>query len=509
MRNVQLAGLIFLLLAGCRTTSDPSATAQRTPGQEAQVSPSALSKDVGAAPPVTESPISASETHTALPAAVSLPDAPLSEEGPWWIFHTYEGIWAGNPDGSGLTLVLDRSGPGSDTAAYLYAPTPAGGLLALIEIEDQYAMSPPLLRLLSIPQGQLTPIAQLHPQAVDPAGGPQADDRWVASGLWNAMAWSPDGQWLAFNAVIDGPSGDLYVYSVERDEISRLSDGPTETVFPVWSPDGERIVHGAVERLYFGYSGAGYDYSGLWSARVDGSALDLLFATRVNGFEEVLGWLSDTTILLDTYVPNEMLDCGHRDLRTMDVVTHEMRTLLSDRFTAPSYDPKSETLLLAVVDDPACQQELTPGIYRVDIRSGAPPLQVVEDQAYEIAWSEEAGLFFAATEFGALAVDTAGQFIDLVVPEGAFGLPVVAPGSKRLAWTGNELWVGTLQDNLEQPPRQIYAARVRAVSWSPDGRQLLFTADAGLFVASEPEFTPVNVIGLGASRLVWVMPPAK
>jgi len=168
---------------------------------------------------------------------------------------------------------------------------------------------------------------------------------------------------------------------VARDEIVRLSDGPAETVFPVWSPDGGRIVYGAVERLYFGYSGAGYDYSGLWSARVDGSALDLLFATRVNGFEEVLGWLSDTTILLDTYVPNEMLDCGHRDLRTMDVVTHEMRTLLSDRFTAPSYDPKSETLLLAVVDDPACQQELTPGIYRVDIRSGAPPLQVVEDQA--------------------------------------------------------------------------------------------------------------------------------
>jgi len=529
MRNVQLAGLIFLLLAGCRTTSDPSATAQRTPGQEAQVSPSAPSKDVGAAPPVTESPISASETHTALPAAVSLPDAPLSEEGPWWIFHTYEGIWAGNPDGSGLTLVLDRSGPGSDTAAYLYAPTPAGGLLALIEIEDQYAMSPPLLRLLSIPQGQLTPIAQLHPQTVDPAGGPQADDRWVASGLWNAMAWSPDGQWLAFNAVIDGPSGDLYVYSVERDEISRLSDGPTETVFPVWSPDGERIVHGAVERLYFGYSGAGYDYSGLWSAGVDGSAQDLLFATAVNGFEEILGWLSSTTMLLDTNAPNEVMACSYRDLRTMDVISHEVRTLVRQRYMLRAYDPQSATLVLAVTDDPSCPQELASGIYWVDVGSGAPPagppwpgtasapskdvgappLRVVEDQAHEIAWSPEAGLFFVSTQYGALAVDTAGQFIDLVVPEATPGLPLAAPGSKKLAWTGDELWVGTLQDNLDQPPRRIHPERIWDASWSLDGRRLLFMAEDGFFVASEPEFTSVEVIGLRGSLPVWVLPRAS
>ena len=496
MRRLVLSALLLALVAGCRTGGDQAPTPAQPPTRKEQPSPVS-----------TRTTAPAIEPAAATPAAP--PAAPLSEEGPWLIFHSPEGIWAVNPDGSGLRLILDRTARGSANAAYRYAPSLAGSLLALVEIDDRIAMTPPWLRLLSLPDGQLTEVAQLHPEIGDRAPTEESIDRWAAAGLWNELAWSPDGQWLAFNAVIDGDSGDLYAYSVERQELSRLTEGATQAVFPVWSPDGSRIIHGAVDRLYFGYSGAGYDYTGVWSAQVGGPVPELLYSTQVNGFEQVLGWLSDTSLLLVTNAPNELLPCGYRDLRSMDVVTHTVRTLAPGPFSLVAFDPQSGSALLAVPEDPPCQQAQSPGIYWLDVRSGNPPLQVVEDQAYELGWSEPAGLFFAATPFGALAVDTAGQFIDLVVPEETFGLPQIAPGSRRLAWTGDELWIGTLQDNLDRQPLLIHRGYIWDANWSPDGQHLLFMAEQGFFVASEPGFAPVQIIGLTGSQPVWVMPPAN
>ena len=496
MRSALVSALLLALVAGCRIGGDQAPTPSQTPTRQVPPSP---------APTRTVAPTIELVAET--PAAP--PAAPLSEEGPWLIFHSPEGIWAVNSDGSGLTLVLDRTARGSENAAFLYAPSPAGGMLALVEIDDRIAMTPPWLRLISLPDGHLTEVAKLHPEFGDRGPTEESIDRWAAAGMWNELAWSPDGQWLVFNAMIDGDSGDLYAYSVEQQELSRLTEGTTQAVFPVWSPDGSRIIHGAVERLYFGHSGAGYDYTGVWSAPVDGAEPELLYSTQVNGFEQVLGWLSDTSLLLVTYSPNDLLPCGYHDLRSLDVVSLAARTLAPGPFSQLAYDPQSGSVLLAVADDLPCQQAQSPGIYWLDVRSGNPPLRVVEDQAYELGWSEAAGLFFASTPFGALAVDTAGQFIDLVVPEETFGLPQVASGSRRLAWTGDELWIGTLQDNLDRQPLLIHRGYIWDASWSPDGQHLLFMAEQGFFVASEPDFGPVQIIGLSGSQPVWVMPPAN
>jgi serine/threonine-protein kinase len=52
---------------------------------------------------------------------------------------------------------------------------------------------------------------------------------------------SPDGKRLALS-VWDGPSGDLWIYDWERDTMSRLTFGPANASWPVWTPDGQRIV---------------------------------------------------------------------------------------------------------------------------------------------------------------------------------------------------------------------------------------------------------------------------
>lgn len=132
-------------------------------------------------------------------------------------------------------------------------------MVAIISIDSTKTQSPPILRILSLSDLKVIKVARLYPQEESQENA-DAYDRWAAAGLKNQLQWSPDGNIIAFNGVIDGPSGDLYTYVVSSQLLTRLTDGPTESVFPFWSLDGEFIIQGGVEHLNLQMSGAGYDY---------------------------------------------------------------------------------------------------------------------------------------------------------------------------------------------------------------------------------------------------------
>jgi hypothetical protein len=134
-------------------------------------------------------------------------------------------------------------------------------------------------------------------------------------------------------------------------------------------------------------------------------------------------------------------------------------------------------------------------------------LKIVEDSVNRLIWSPEANLFFAETDFGILAVDTAGQFIDLYTPQPSLGFPIVAPGSRQLAWTGGELWVGTLRDSLDSPPKQILDQPVWDAIWDLDGERLYFVTEGAFYMARSPEFAPVLIReDLSGMGFTWVQP---
>ena len=67
--------------------------------------------------------------------------------------------------------------------------------------------------------------------------------------------FSPDGKRLALG-VAEGGNSNVWVYELERDTITRLTFTPGNNSYPVWSPDGKRIVFnstrgGGVENLYW------------------------------------------------------------------------------------------------------------------------------------------------------------------------------------------------------------------------------------------------------------------
>jgi serine/threonine-protein kinase len=63
---------------------------------------------------------------------------------------------------------------------------------------------------------------------------------------------SPVGSKLAIN------TSDIWVYEWQRDTMTRLTFGPTASIYPIWSPDGRYIVYGALGGMFWTRSdGAG------------------------------------------------------------------------------------------------------------------------------------------------------------------------------------------------------------------------------------------------------------
>ncbi len=63
----------------------------------------------------------------------------------------------------------------------------------------------------------------------------------AALGDYYDLRFSPDGKRLAFT-VRDRGTSDIWVYDWQRDTMSRLTFGPGNSSWPVWTPDGQRIA---------------------------------------------------------------------------------------------------------------------------------------------------------------------------------------------------------------------------------------------------------------------------
>jgi serine/threonine-protein kinase len=61
----------------------------------------------------------------------------------------------------------------------------------------------------------------------------------LAPGRYQYPSISPDGTRVALD--ISGANRDIWIWNVQRPSLTRLTDGPTEDMVPVWSRDGRRV----------------------------------------------------------------------------------------------------------------------------------------------------------------------------------------------------------------------------------------------------------------------------
>jgi dipeptidyl aminopeptidase/acylaminoacyl peptidase len=64
----------------------------------------------------------------------------------------------------------------------------------------------------------------------------------AAKANWANPRFSPDGRKLALE-IDDGQQRDIWVYDWARDRLTQLTVDSSQDSFPVWTPDGRRIVY--------------------------------------------------------------------------------------------------------------------------------------------------------------------------------------------------------------------------------------------------------------------------
>ncbi|MCJ7566928.1 MAG: hypothetical protein MUO58_05260 [Anaerolineales bacterium] len=412
--------------------------------------------------------------------------APLSEDGPWWILNTMQGLWIMNADGSGLKA-LYLSAEANPDPIHHPAIAPGGDHIAFVSSSDWEEGI--RLHILSLPEADET-VIQVLPAGIPhdledfEPGNPafEADQASIALLNINSIAWSPDGVQLAFVGMIDGPSTDLYLYDVASGEILRLSDGPSHAIRPSWSPDGDILLHAGVQS--FG-NGAGYNMAGVWAVDLSDFSICSIDAEALRGNFLFRGWLDNTTFILASWDAW----CGLSNLRAVDVESGTIQTLWPGAFIFSGLDPKSMHLLLEILDytanDPYCGGQGIDGVVLVRPDGEVQPLPL--EPGRQIMWAPALEAFLLVDE-NPLPVSLDGTPGE-VLP----AMPCISPDGMRWAFHTEQApgyWIGEIG---RIPENELDACRADQVGWSPDGESFIFHHVQGIYTARAPDFDPVLV----------------
>jgi dipeptidyl aminopeptidase/acylaminoacyl peptidase len=477
-----------------------------------------------AAPAITPTPLKAPTPTAFAPQAVEQsptpePDAgepPAAEADGWLFFSTWrdgvviDTLWLADASGEAawpLAEELQAAVPWDWDLSAALAPDRRS--VALVTTTNPPTLSGLTLVVLSLPEGDtLLRLPLTTPELDVPADTefPWDDERFqMARTLTEvaSVAWSPDGQRLAFMGAIEGQTSDLYTYSfIGPGGVTRLTDGPSQGIRPIWSPDGQYVVHAGVSGMG---TGAGYGMEGVWAAAADGSEVITLYRPGT-GDEQWLGWVDDRTLLVYSWSAL----CGYTNLRTVDILSGESVTLWPGFFAEIAYDPGSLAYLLTFDQyTAACQEDgAAPGAYIGWLTPGEG-WQVAAGDVYRPVYSPEAGAFFVwSAGEGALKVGLDGAVEALPAP--IDDIPVAAPGGAWWAWASNlpdqaGVWVGP----VGSPPDRIFDEPAYYATWHPGGDRLAFFSEGTLYLAAAPDFAPQRVAGgLSVANWapVWIMP---
>jgi hypothetical protein len=512
--------LFLILLVGCASptpapTTAPTATETALPTST---------------PTITQTPtptLTPTITLTPTPMLSPTPDsnAALSENGPWLIYRgpTESGVnalWAVNEDGSGWRNLtgdmnvrgfasVTNSTSGKSFVAFVTSSIGTGSWSGN-HIYDE------TLHLIELPSGIISTITPLfYSELRDDLTAAEyvGDEGFFQLLAWRSfLAWSPDGSQLAFNAALDNETVDVYLYDLDSDTLTQLTNETSHAGQISWSPDGTVLsyvtYYSTGELLRAGQT------ESVYAVTTDGSK-EMRFAqtNRPASYESPMfvgtvldGWLSDNTLLLHSAGNAEAWDW---DLRALNIETGTTNFYWHDYFTVMAANLESGQVALGFTDIQitSTQFEDIAGVFFASGNSTREPTEYRYDvpSHYKavllplIEWVPQINSFVVLNiqrHTSYLLLPT-GKMFPLV--QNGSGLPLFSPEGTIIVWYGERgLQVSGFDIRNEgniafDAPWMNVEVPVDTLIWTPDSTGIFFASKGQLYRIEVGEQLPFMV----------------
>ena len=485
--KISFVSIVFLVMVSCGQS------------RSSKLNPAGSHTEVVSEQSLLQTPDLVSSTDTTIPTEAhptrKAPTQGLKASGPI-VFSGDSGIWLTDAFGrSPVQLWVHEN-----RLDLRRAISPNGDRIALLERTEEGLD----LLIVQIPTGEKERIAQVialpHEEANPDLTTPKA---FATNAIrdYGSIAWQPgDGRLLAFIAATEGPTADLFLYDTQTKEISRLTDGPSQAVLPIFSPDGRFILHFGVSWVppFGGAIGGHNQLDGVWAVDVSNGEI-ITLPKPESVAPHFVGWQDDSHYI--TFDSSE--DCGAENLRSIEAATGESTPLMEQNFAYYiDFSPETDTLLIS--GDGECPNSLEERAYLLSLKENSLE-RVVDERIWGIEWLPESLVFQAYPE--ALLSPDGETLYTPPVYDHSFNPAISAVGFE--AWEVIEDQKGRVEVRVPGGDWQsIFEGSVDVLIWDPiTGENLMIVRrDGSLYTVSYPDFTTFKQGDLGGrvNQAVWL-----